>query len=138
MARWLLACVLASLVSGGGASAADQLPLLRSVQVVHGHVVVLVEVSDVRPVELFAATRRAEASSGGLLSANIRLRETIRLAASATGVVRWQSRKRLLPGTYYVQVLALDTAGVTDCIPPQRDCLRHWSNVRRVVVRRVS
>src|SRR5206468_2325792 len=97
------------------------------------HVVVRVEVGDVRPTQLLVATSRAEDRNGALLAANVRLRETIKLPAGAEGVVRWKSRKTLRPGIYFVQVGAVDTLGITDCPVSQRPCGEHWSNVRRVV-----
>jgi pimeloyl-ACP methyl ester carboxylesterase len=69
---------------------------------------------------------------------NVRLHETIRLPASASGVVRWQSPKTLGPGTYFVQVKAVDTGGggVTDCPPKQVKCNVRWSSLHRVLIRR--
>jgi hypothetical protein len=64
----------------------------------------------------------------------VRLREAIQVAQPVTGVVRWQSRTTLGPGIYFVQVMAVDTGGVTDCPRFLRNCLEHWSNVRRIVV----
>jgi hypothetical protein len=93
-------------------------------------------VGDLRPVQLVVAKRRAVDADGALLARNVRQRETIQLAPSARGVVPWMSRGALRPGIYFVQVLAVETAGVTDCPPKQRDCSEHWSNVRRVHVPR--
>jgi hypothetical protein len=135
MARRLLAgLVVAVALAGVSPAAGGQLPILRSATVRHSHIVLLVTVGDLRPVELTVARARGVDSNGVLLAANVRFRETIRLAPIAEGVVRWQSRKTLLPGTYFVQVTAVDTGGVTDCPHFQRDCLDHWSSVRRVVV----
>ena len=53
----------------------------------------------------------------------------------ATGVVSWRTHKRLAAGTYFVEVSAVESDGVTDCGPLRGNCLVHWSNVRRVVVR---
>ena len=93
-------------------------------------------VGDLRPVEFTAATRRAVNAQGALLQKNVRLQETIQLPASAGGVVRWQSPKALRPGTYFVQVMAIETAGggILDCPPKQPRCNDRWSSVRRVVV----
>jgi len=140
MARKLLAgaAVCAALVVGGlgavGPATADQLPILRSARVAHHHLVLELSVGDVQPVELLVAKRRVVNVDGALLPKNIRLRETIQLPVSASGVVRWRSGKTLRPGTYFVQVMAVDTVGVTDCPPKQPSCNEHWSNVRRVVV----
>ena len=110
------------------------MPILRSATVRHSRVVLVVSVGDLRPVEFAAAKVPAVDSNGALLAANVQFRETIRLAPNAESVARWQSRRTLPPGTYFVQVTAIDTGGVTDCPRFQRDCLDHWSSVRRVVV----
>jgi len=138
MARKLLAGVLVSAALGTAAgAAAGQLPILRAATVVHRHVSVQIAVGDVRPTQLTVSTRRAIDPNGALAAKYVRLRETIQLTPSSTGIVDWQSSKTLTPGTYYVQVTAIevDTGGVTDC-PPKllRTCLDQWSNVRRVVV----
>ncbi|HEU5216433.1 MAG TPA: hypothetical protein VFU30_12935 [Gaiellaceae bacterium] len=137
MARALLAGVVGAAVLGAvGTAAAGQLPIVRSVGVVHRHVVLELSVGSIRPVEFSAATRRAVDADGALLSKNVRLRETIQVPASAGGVVRWESPKALRPGTYFVQVTAVETAGggVMDCPPKQPRCNELWSSVRRVVV----
>lgn len=100
--------------------------------------VLQLSVSDLRPIELTVAKRRAVNADGALLQKNVRLQETIQIPASKTGLVRWQSHKTLRPGTYYVQVKAVQTGDVTDCPPKMRNCNDHWSNVRRVVVRRLT
>jgi hypothetical protein len=135
MAGKLLAAVVVAVALGGVAPATgDQLPILRSAAILDHRVVLEVSVSDLRPVQLTIATRRAVDADGALLRKNVRLREAIQLAPLATGVVRWQSRTRLVPGVYFVQVTAVDTGGVTDCPKFLRNCLDHWSNVRRVTV----
>jgi len=139
MARRLLAG--AAVVAALGAvapAAADQMPLLRTAKVVHRHVVVQISASDLRPIELTVANRRAVDADGALLQKNVRLQETIQIPASQTGVVRWQSHHALGPGTYFVQVKAIQTGDVTDCPPKMRNCNDHSSNVRRVVVPRPS
>jgi hypothetical protein len=136
MARKLLAGVVVAVALGGVAPAAgDQSPILRSATVLDRRVVLVVAVGDLRPVQLTVATKRAVDSDGAFIRRNVRLRETIQVGPIATGVVRWQSRTKLLPGIYFVQVMAVETGGVTDCPPKlQRTCLEHWSNLRRVVV----
>jgi hypothetical protein len=138
MARRVLAGVVAAVALAGVATAsADQLPILRSATVVDRHVVVQVATGDMRLAQLTVATRRAVDGFGALLPRFVRLQETIQLAPSATGVVRWQTQRALAPGTYFVQVVAYENAegGITDCPPKlMRTCLEHWSNVRRVVV----
>jgi hypothetical protein len=139
MARRLLAgVVVAAALGAAGAAAADQGSLLRSATAVRHHVVLRVSVSDLRPVELTVAKRPAVDTDGALLQKNVRLRETIQIPASETGLVRWRSHKTLAPGTYFVQVEAIQTGGVTDCPPKLRNCNEHWSNVRRIVVARPS
>jgi hypothetical protein len=86
-------------------------------------------------VQLVVAQRRALGVGGILLAKNVRLREAIHLPPTAYGVVRWESRKTLRRGIYFVQVEALETGGVTDCPHFRPNCLVHWSHVRRVVVR---
>jgi hypothetical protein len=87
---------------------------------------------------MLVAKRRAVNVDGAVLPKNVRLQETIQLPAPETGLVRWQSRKTLRPGTYFVQVKAVQTGDVTDCPPKMRNCNDRWSNVRRVVVLRSS
>jgi hypothetical protein len=136
MARKLpLAVVLVVALLGAGVASAGSSPILRSAAVSDRHVVVRVDVSDLVPVELVAAENGAKNARGALLAANVRFREAIRFPASAAGTVRWETAKRLAPGTYYVQVMAIETGGVTDCPPGDRQCTEQWSNVQRVVVR---
>jgi hypothetical protein len=139
MARRLLAgFVVAAALGAVGPAAADQLPILRSARVVHHHLVLKISVSDLRPTQVLVAKRRAVNAEGALLPRNVRLQEAIQLPASTRGVVRWQSAEQLRPGTYFVQVKAVQTGDVTDCPPKMRTCNDHWSNVRRVVVQRPS
>jgi len=118
------------------ATTSNHLSILRSARIAGRHVVVEVSVGDLRPVELAVAKRRAVDADGALLRKNVRVQETIQLPASASGVARWQSHKALRPGVYFVQVTAVETGGVTDCPPKLRNCLDHWSSIRRVVVPR--
>jgi hypothetical protein len=137
MARKLLAALVISTALGAvGPAAAGQLPILRSVTVVNRHVVVELSVSGVLPVEFAVATRRVVDQDGSLLRRNVRQRETIRLPSAASTVARWRSAKALRAGVYFVQVEAVDTGGVTDCPPKTTKCGEHFSNVRRVVVRK--
>lgn len=140
MARTLLAGVVVAAALGAvGPAGAGQLPILRSASVVDRHVVVTVSVGDLRPTELMVATRAAVNADGALLAKDVRLRETIQLPPTTSAVARWQSPKTLASGVYFVQVMAVETDGVTDCPPKlQRNCLDSWSNVRRVVVRASS
>ena len=135
MARRLLAGVaLTAALAAVGSAAAGRLPILRSVSVAGGHVVLGLSVGDLRPTELTVAKRGAVDANGALLARNVRMRETILLPATTSAVVRWQSRKALSPGVYFVQVTAVETGGVTDCPRFARTCNERWSSVRRVVV----
>ena len=137
----LLAGVVVAVALGVVAQAmGKELPILRSATVHARHVVVQVAVGDVRPVQLMVATRRTVDNNGALVTNNVRLRETIQLTPPAsTGVVRWQSRSTLAPGTYFVQVVAVESGGgITDCPKFLRNCLARWSNVRRIVVPALS
>jgi hypothetical protein len=138
MARRLLAGLIVAAALGAVApAAADQLPFLRSARVAHRHLVLRISVNDVRPLTLAVAKRRAVNANGALLRKNVRLRETIHVSASS-GVVRWRSHKTLRPGRWFVQVTAVQAGGVTDCPPKMPKCGTHYSNVRRVTVRRSS
>lgn len=139
MARRLLAGVVVAAVLGAvGPAAAGGLPFLRAARTVDHHVAVEIAVADLRPVELSVATRRAVTVDGALVAKNVRLRETIQLPPSASTIVWWKSSHALRPGVYFVQVKAVETGGVTDCPRFMPNCLDHWSNVRRVVVRSPS
>lgn len=136
MAGRLLAGVAltAALVAVGPATAASP-PILRSATVSRAHVVLELSVGDLRPAALTVATRGAVDVNGALLARNVRWREAILLPVTTSPAVRWQSRKTLAPGAYFVQVTAVETGGVTDCPPKQRRCGERWSGVRRIVVR---
>ena len=134
----LLAAVVVGVALAGVAPATGkQLPILRSASVDAQHVVLHVAVGDARPVQLTVAGGAAVGANGALLAKNVVRREKIQLApATSTEVVRWKSRLMLAPGTYYVQVMAVDrSGGIIDCPPKlMTTCLDRWSNVRRIVV----
>jgi hypothetical protein len=139
MAKRLLAgIVIASALGAAGVAAAGQPPIVRSVRIVHRHVALELTIGTARPVEFMAAKRRAVDAEGALLPGNVRLQETIQLPASASGIVRWESPRALRPGTYFVQVKAVQTGGggVTDCPPKQRECNVRWSNLHRVLIKK--
>jgi hypothetical protein len=137
MARKLLAAVVVAVAAGGVAGASSaQTPILRAASANHRHVVVTVSVGDLRPTELLVARRRAADSNGEFLRRNVRLQEAIHLPSPTPGVVRWKSTGTLRPGTYFVQVMAVPTDGVTDCPRYQPRCNEHWSIARRIVVAR--
>jgi hypothetical protein len=136
--RLLAGMVVAAALGGVGSAAAEQTPILRSATVVDQHAVLEISVTDFRPLQMLVARRRAVDADGSFRAKNIRMLETIEIPAAASGVVRWRSPKTLRPGTYFLQVEAFETGGVTDCPPKQRNCNERWSNVRRVVVRKSS
>lgn len=143
MARKLLAGVAIAAALGGvtgglGPASAAQIPILRAARAVHRHPVLKIAVGDVRPLALLVARRGAVDDKGALLEKNIRLDETIRVPSTPSGVVRWRSPEALRRGEWFVQVTALETAGVTDCPSPERNCNERWSNVRRIVVRQTN
>lgn len=135
MARRLFAAIAcAAALAVTGSAAAAQSPILLSATVAHRHVVLELSVGDLRPVQLAVARQRATGADGALLAKNVRLRETIQLPATNSGAVHWVSPRALSPGVYFVQVMAVETGGVTDCPKFLRSCLDRWSSVRRVVV----
>jgi hypothetical protein len=139
MARRLLAGILVAAAFGPvGSAAGQQVPILLSAKVVHGHPVVEIWLTDARPIEFLAAKKRTADPNGALLGKNVRLRETIDVASSSNGIVRWQSPRALRRGTWFVQVTTVATGGVTDCPPKTTKCGLDFSNVRRVVVRKSS
>ena len=139
MARKLLAgAVVAAALGAVGPATAGQPSLLRSAKAVNRHVVLQLTVSDLRPVGLTVAARRAVDADGALLQKSVRLQQTIQIPASKTGLVRWQSHATLRPGTYFVQVKAVETGNVLDCPPKMPSCNDRWSTVRRLVVPRPS
>ena len=131
---------LAALVGAGLiatlALAAPGAPVLRSATASQRHVLVVFTIGDLRPWEVEVATSAATEASGGFVPKNVRLREVIRAKPDpSTGLVRWRTRATLPARTYYVRVSAIETDGVTDCPPQQRNCLVHWSNTGRVLIR---
>lgn len=132
--RMVAGVVIAVSLGAVGTAVAGPPPLVRSVKTVHRHVVLELAVGIARPVEFAAARRRTVDANDGLLPRNVRLQETIQLPAGASGVVRWRSPGALRPGTYYVQVKAVEegAGGVTDCPPKQRECNVRWSGLHRV------
>jgi hypothetical protein len=126
--------VAAISVSAGVAFSGD--PVLRTATALHGHVVVSFVVGELRPGVIEVATSSARARNGGFVSRSVRIEESITAAPDpATGMVSWRTARRLAAGTYFVEVSAVATGGVTDCGPLRGNCLVHWSNMRRVVVR---
>ncbi len=111
-------------------------PVLRTATVSHAHVAVVFIVGDLRPGVIEVATSSARGRNGGFVPGTVRVEESITAAPDpATGIVSWRTARRLSAGTYFVAVSAVATDGVTDCGPLRGNCLVHWSNMRRVVVR---
>jgi hypothetical protein len=117
-------------------SAAPREPWLRTAASLHGHVVVTFTVGELRPGLIEVAVARATDFSGAFVHRNVRLREGVSSRPDpVTGLVRWRTKSTLPARAYYVEVSGFETDGVTDCLPQLRNCLEHWSNQRRVVVR---
>ena len=130
----LVLAVAAFGVSAGRAMPGD--PVLRTATVSHAHFVVSCVVGDLRPGVIEVATSSIRGRNGGFVPGNVRIEESITAAPDpATGIVSWRTARRLSAGTYFVEVSAVATDGVTDCGPLRGNCLVRWSNVRRVAVR---
>jgi hypothetical protein len=110
-------------------------PTLRSASADKGHLIVLFTLArDTVPGSILVATSRA-ALSAPLPNPSVKLREAMHPSPAGTaGVERWRTRKTLPAGTYYVEVSAVETVGITDCVPRRADCLTRWSGARRIVV----
>jgi hypothetical protein len=135
MKRFLLAAVVALAVLAS-ASATGPPALLRAARAVDGHVAVTMTVGeDFLPGSVAVSTSPRTTASGAFPGSAVRLRETIVATPGVGRVLRYETRKRLDRGTYFVEVSAIETGGVTDCYPRGNECLVHWSNVRRLVVR---
>ena len=122
--------------SSSSAAPAAGTPVLRSAVQSHGHIVVTFTSADLRPWLIEVAVSRATDASGAFLAGEVRLREQMTARPDpVTGVVRWRTLKSLPARDYYVEVSGIESDGVTDCLAQQRNCLVHWSNLRRVRVR---
>lgn len=136
--RWAaVAAVAAGTVLGGSSSlAAADAPVLRSASAANGHVLVTFTVVDLQPWVIEVASSSATVASGAFRPDAVRLREVISARPDpSTGLVRWRTTKLLARGAYFVHVSAVETDGVTDCRPQNRDCLVHWSDARRLLIR---
>jgi hypothetical protein len=118
-----------------GAVATTGTPVLRSVSVADGHLIVTFTLArDLVPGRVVVATSRASLS-GPIASPSVKLREAMHPSVdAATGVARWRTHKSLPAGTYYVEVSGIEAVGITGCKPIRPNCLMHWSNSRRVVI----
>jgi hypothetical protein len=130
------AVIAAGLVASAG-RAVPGAPVLRSATASDGHVVVVFTVGDLQPWLIEVASSPGAEASGAFPPRTVRLQEMIRAQVDpATGLVRWRTRHALPARAYYVRVSGVETGGVTDCLPQQPNCLVHWSNTRRVLLRR--
>ena len=110
--------------------------MLRSVSSDKGHLLATFALApNLAPGMIVVATSPAGLSHL-LPSAGVKLRETMHASPDpTTHIVRWRTHASLHPGTYYVEVSAIQIVGVVDCMPRRGDCATHWSNARRVVIR---
>jgi hypothetical protein len=130
-----MALVLVALL-GSPNVVASSVPMLRPVTQEHGHILVRFTVGDLRPWLVEVAVSASTDASGEFLGSDVRLRERVTAGPDPiSGIVRWRTRGVLPAGVYYVEVSGIESDGVTDCRPQERNCLVHWSNVRRVLVR---
>lgn len=130
----LLASAAAVSLLSAAAAMADE-PVLQTAKAVGGHVAVTFSLrDDLLPGQIVVAVNGETTPTGAFPRATVRLRERIAASPNSAGLVRYATRKKLRPGTYYVEVSGIEDGGVTDCFPPGSICLEHWSNVRRVVM----
>jgi len=135
MKRGLIGALVVAFSLVSGSSAATGGPVLRSAAPLKGHVVVTVAVAELVPGRVEVATSPRTDPFGAFPPGSVKLREIITARPGTTDVVRWQTRRALPHGTYYVAVSGFLGGGVTSCLPLRSNCLERWSNVRRVVVR---
>ena len=136
MRRHLLIGALAAAVLAAAADASStQTPLLVSAKSVHQHLVLVARFGDLSALGVRVAARPTTGQDGALLAANVRLNARFVGVQAGSGTKRWRSVRKLKPDVYWAQVSGLETDGVADCPPKIRNCLTHWSNVRRVALR---
>jgi hypothetical protein len=112
MKRIVLVLGSAAIAIVQAAAAAGESPLLRTARAVNGHVVVTFTVGkDLLPGTIAVATRASTTAGGAFPRTAVRLREVITARSNSEGVVRFETRKKLRPDIYYVEVSAIDTAG---------------------------
>lgn len=134
--RVLMVGVVLAALTGSLGRADPGAPVLRWAAARGGHVIVTFRVGDLRPGSIEVAVSGVTDARGRFLTRNVRLREAVSAQPDpVTGIVSWRTSGRLPARTYAVQVSGIESDGVTDCLPQLRDCLVHWSNVRRVSVR---
>ena len=133
LTRRSFVAALAALCVAAGASAAAPQPFVRSVTASRSHVVAVFTRGDLAPGKIVVAVRPETGPGGSFLRQNVRLQEPISRETPVRGGYRVRTRHTLRPGRYYLQVSGV-VIGL-DCTPV-KPCPVHWSNVRRVVVRR--
>jgi hypothetical protein len=131
MARRAAIGVLAAALLPVMSAAATQ-PNLRSVSSHRRHVVAVFTLGELAPGEILVASRPATGRTGALKPANLRLRESM-APSVRNGVARWETKRALRPGTYYIQVSGRPVD--LDCLP-LKGCPEYWSNVRRLAIRK--
>lgn len=135
LTRRSFVAALAALCVATSASAAAPQPFLRSVTASRGHVVAVFTRDDLAPGKIVVAVSPETGPGGSFLRQSIRMQEPIARETRVRGGYRVRTRHALRPGRYYVQVSGV-VIGL-DCTPV-KPCPVHWSNVRRVAVRRPS
>ncbi len=110
------------------------MPHLRSVRASHRHLLVAAQFGDLAPKSVSAAVKPTTVN-GRLAQGNVVYTAPLIGLTASAGTVHWRSPTRLRRGKYWVQAAGVETDGVTDCPPRQRDCLTRYSNVVEVVVR---
>jgi hypothetical protein len=124
----LVAAILAGYVAAASAV------YLRSVAAVHRHVVAVFKLGpDLAPRQIVVAASPKTEPNGALVSTNVRLREPIARTTRVPSGTRVETRHRLRPGRYWVQISA-QVIGI-DCLPA-KPCQVTWSNLRRLVIPR--
>jgi hypothetical protein len=135
MFLWLAVGVGAALAFA--AAAASLSPRLLRAGVEARHALIVAQVADGQSLGLVEIARSRRLVGTGFLPGAIVLRESIVASPNSTGVIRYKTHRRLLPGRYWVAVSVTDNAGVTSCLPVKLrgSCLAEWSNVLALTVR---
>jgi len=132
----LLVFLSTAAVVVSAASASGGEPTLRTAGTSSGHVVVTFSPGELTPGEIAVATQATRNVNGGFVRENVRLLERVTAKVDpTTGVVRFRTRGRVAPGTYYVVVSGFLQEPPPSCFPISSRCTERWSNVRRVVAR---
>jgi hypothetical protein len=131
--RALIPAIALGAALAASATAASRSPFLRSAFASHRHVVVVYTLSpDLAPGRVLVAKGPQTTANGEFVRANVRLSEPLGGTRTSTGY-RMRTRHTLRPGRYYVEVSG--TVIGLDCTPT-KPCPMHWSNIRRISIRR--